>query len=38
MHDGVFPSLTGSPEEFLKWMGEALQIKGLVLKPGETVQ
>jgi L-ascorbate metabolism protein UlaG (beta-lactamase superfamily) len=38
MHYGTFPSLTGTPEEFLKWMGEVPQTKVLVLKPGETVQ
>jgi L-ascorbate metabolism protein UlaG (beta-lactamase superfamily) len=38
MHYGTFPVLTGTPEDFLKWMKEVPQTKVLVLKPGETVQ
>lgn len=38
MHFGTFSALTGTPEEFLKWMKEVPQAKVLVLKPGETIQ
>jgi L-ascorbate metabolism protein UlaG (beta-lactamase superfamily) len=38
MHYGSSPLLTGTVEDFLKWMKEVPQTKVLVLKPGETVQ
>ena len=38
MHFGTWGVLTGTPEEFLKWMKEVPQAKVLVLKPGETIQ
>lgn len=38
MHYGTFPVLTGTVEDFQKWMKEAPQTRVLVVKPGETVQ
>lgn len=37
MHYGTFPVLTGTSEEFLKWMKELPQTKVIVLKPGESL-
>ena len=38
MHYGTFPTLTGTVEDFQKWMKELPQTKVLVVKPGETFQ
>ncbi len=38
IHYGTFPALTGTVEDFQKWMKEVPQTKVLVVKPGETVQ
>jgi len=38
IHYGTFPVLTGTVEDFQKWMKELPQTKVLVVKPGETVQ
>lgn len=38
IHYGTFPVLTGTVEDFQKWMKDVPQTKVLVVKPGETVQ
>jgi len=38
IHYGTFPVLTGTVEDFQKWMKEVPQTKVLVVRPGETVQ
>ncbi len=38
IHYGTFPVLTGTVEDFQKWMKEVPHSKVLVVKPGETVQ
>ncbi|MDI7260880.1 MAG: metal-dependent hydrolase [Thermodesulfobacteriota bacterium] len=38
MHYGTFPVLTGTVEDFQKWMKESPQTKVLIVKPGETIQ
>jgi len=38
MHYGTFPVLTGTVEDFQKWMKEVPGTRVLVVKPGETVQ
>jgi L-ascorbate metabolism protein UlaG (beta-lactamase superfamily) len=38
MHYGTFPMLTGTVEDFQKWMKEVPKVNVLVMKPGETVQ
>jgi L-ascorbate metabolism protein UlaG (beta-lactamase superfamily) len=38
IHYGTFPALTGTVEDFQKWMKEVPQTNVLVVKPGETVQ
>jgi L-ascorbate metabolism protein UlaG (beta-lactamase superfamily) len=38
MHYGTFPVLTGTVEDFQKWMKDVPQTKVLTVKPGETVQ
>lgn len=38
IHYGTFPVLTGTVEDFQKWMKEVPQTTVLVVKPGETVQ
>lgn len=38
IHYGTFPVLTGTVEDFQKWMKDVPQTNVLVIKPGETVQ